>query len=65
MAKDNVKDLEEIPENAKSALDIRPVETIDEVLALALEKPPVGIEVVKNLAAPKKRSSKNMTSTVN
>ncbi|KGQ43966.1 endopeptidase La [Gallibacterium anatis] len=63
--KDNVKDLEEIPENAKSALDIRPVETIDEVLALALEKPPVGIEVVKNLVAPKKRSSKNMTSTVN
>ncbi|MDK9561468.1 endopeptidase La [Gallibacterium anatis] len=63
--KDNVKDLEEIPENAKSALDIRPVETIDEVLALALEKPPVGIEVVKNLAAPKKRSSKNMISTVN
>ena len=63
--KDNVKDLEEIPENAKSALDIRPVETIDEVLALALEKPPVGIEVVKNLATPKKRSSKNMTSTVN
>ncbi|KGQ31528.1 DNA-binding protein [Gallibacterium genomosp. 2] len=63
--KDNVKDLEEIPENAKSTLDIRPVETIDEVLALALEKPPVGIEVVKNLAAPKKRSSKNMTSTVN
>ncbi|AEC18199.1 DNA-binding ATP-dependent protease La [Gallibacterium anatis UMN179] len=63
--KDNVKDLEEIPENAKSALDIRPVETIDEVLALALEKPPVGIEVVKNLADPKKRSSKNMTSTVN
>ncbi len=63
--KDNVKDLEEIPENAKSALDIRPVETIDEVLALALEKPPVGIEVVKNLAAPRKRSSKNMTSTVN
>lgn len=63
--KDNVKDLEEIPENAKSALDIRSVETIDEVLALALEKPPVGIEVVKNLAAPKKRSSKNMTSTVN
>lgn len=63
--KDNVKDLEEIPENAKSALDIRPVETIDEVLALALEKPPVGIEVVKNLAAPKKRSSKNITSTVN
>ena len=63
--KDNVKDLEEIPENAKSALDIRPVETIDEVLALALEKPPVGIEVMKNLAAPKKRSSKNMTSTVN
>ncbi|OBW95264.1 DNA-binding protein [Gallibacterium salpingitidis] len=63
--KDNVKDLEEIPENAKAALDIRPVETIDEVLALALEKPPVGIEVIKDLAKPKKRTTKSVTSTVN
>ncbi|WKT00431.1 endopeptidase La [Gallibacterium salpingitidis] len=63
--KDNVKDLEEIPENAKAALDICPVETIDEVLALALEKPPVGIEVIKDLAKPKKRTTKSVTSTVN
>ncbi len=35
--KENVKDLEEIPENAKASLTICPVETIDEVLALALQ----------------------------
>lgn len=63
--KDNVKDLEEIPENAKAALEICSVETIDEVLALALENPTVGIEVVKDLAKPKKRTTKNLTSTVN
>ncbi|QGM80885.1 endopeptidase La [Otariodibacter oris] len=44
--KENEKDLEEIPENAKQALDIHPVETIDEVLAIALENPPAGIDVV-------------------
>ncbi|WP_301098390.1 endopeptidase La [Otariodibacter sp.] len=43
--KDNEKDLEEIPENAKQALDIHPVETIDEVLAIALENPPAGIDI--------------------
>lgn len=45
--KDNVKDLEEIPENAKQNLDIHPVETIDEVLTIALENPPTGVEFVK------------------
>ncbi|WGE32671.1 endopeptidase La [Actinobacillus genomosp. 2] len=44
--KDNEKDLEEIPENAKAALTIHAVETIDEVLAIALENPPMGIEVI-------------------
>lgn len=44
--KENEKDLEEIPENAKAALDIHAVETIDEVLALALENPPMGIEIL-------------------
>ncbi|QNS14928.1 endopeptidase La [Mannheimia bovis] len=44
--KENEKDLEEIPENAKAALKIHPVETIDEVLAIALENPPMGIEVL-------------------
>ena len=38
--KDNVKDLEEIPDNVKENLAIHAVETIDEVLGLALENPP-------------------------
>ena len=45
--KDNVKDLEEIPENAKRDLSIHAVETIDEVLTIALENPPTGVEFVK------------------
>ena len=45
--KENVKDLEEIPENVKQNLAIHAVETIDEVLGLALENPPEGIEFVK------------------
>ncbi len=44
--KENVKDLEEIPENAKEALTIYPVENIDEVLGLALQNPPTGVEFV-------------------
>ncbi|MCF7521470.1 endopeptidase La [Neisseria sp. ZJ106] len=37
---DNVKDLEEIPENVKTGLTIHPVKWIDEVLALGLESQP-------------------------
>ncbi|GMV48255.1 MAG: Lon protease [Pseudomonadota bacterium] len=37
---ENVKDLQEIPENAKGRLDIVPVKWIDQVLELALEKAP-------------------------
>ncbi len=37
--KGNVKDLDDIPVEAKEKLRIRPVETIDEVLAAALAKP--------------------------
>ncbi|MBU6257563.1 MAG: endopeptidase La [Burkholderiales bacterium] len=37
---DNVKDLQEIPENAKNNLEIRPVRWIDQVLEIALERPP-------------------------
>lgn len=51
--KENVKDLEEIPENVKQNLAIHAVETIDEVLSLALENPPEGIEFVKVEAKPK------------
>lgn len=70
--KDNVKDLEEIPENAKNALTIIPAETIDEVLTVALENPPEGVEFIKaaplaKVKAPKARKpvSKRSTSTVN
>ena len=37
---DNVKDLNEIPENIKNRLDIHPVKWIDQVLDLALESKP-------------------------
>jgi ATP-dependent Lon protease len=36
--KENVKDLKEIPENVTRGLDIRPVQWIDEVLAVALHE---------------------------
>lgn len=38
--KDNVPDLKEIPDNIQSALEIKPVKWIDEVLALALTRHP-------------------------
>jgi ATP-dependent Lon protease len=37
---DNVKDLQDIPENAKNNLEIVPVRWIDQVLAIALETAP-------------------------
>jgi ATP-dependent Lon protease len=41
---ENVKDLAEIPANAKEGLEIIPVSHVDEVLARALVEPPVPIE---------------------
>jgi ATP-dependent Lon protease len=41
---ENEKDLAEIPDNVKSALQIIPVSTMDEVLAKALVRQPVAIE---------------------
>jgi ATP-dependent Lon protease len=38
---DNEKDLAEIPDNIKQNLDIRPVKSIDEVLAVALQYMPI------------------------
>jgi len=43
---ENKRDLEEIPDNVIADLSIHPVKTIDEVLQLALERAPEGIEVV-------------------
>ena len=62
--KDNVKDLEEIPDNVKENLAIHAVETIDEVLALALENPPEGIEFVKVETKAKTPRRKAATKTV-
>jgi ATP-dependent Lon protease len=38
---ENVKDLQEIPDNVKSGLEIIPVKWIDKVLEIALERKPV------------------------
>ena len=43
---DNVRDLEEIPDNVKQDIEIHPVRWIDEVLDLALQEPPAGFAVV-------------------
>jgi ATP-dependent Lon protease len=42
--KENERDLPEIPDNVKKGLEIVPVSTVDEVLALALVKPLTAIE---------------------
>ncbi|HBC3415292.1 endopeptidase La [Vibrio parahaemolyticus] len=42
--KDNERDLEEIPENVIADLQVIPVQWIDEVLKVALERDPTGIE---------------------
>ncbi len=42
--KDNERDLEEIPENVIADLTVIPVQWIDEVLKVALERDPTGVE---------------------
>lgn len=58
---DNIRDLKEIPENVKTALEIRPVKWIEEVLEAALQEPLARVTVanpVKN-AAKSKKTEKN------
>lgn len=59
---DNVKDLEEIPDNVKEGLTIHPVKWIDEVLALGLESQPEpwqgALETVETAVAPKTKASR-------
>jgi len=43
--KDNERDLEEIPDNVIADLVVKPVQWIDEVLAVALEKDPSGMTI--------------------
>jgi ATP-dependent Lon protease len=47
---ENRKDLTEIPDNIKAALDIRPVRWIDQVLGMALERMPQPLEGVKAMS---------------
>ncbi len=63
---ENVKDLNEIPANIKSKLDIKPVKWIDQVLELALEckpeiLPPEIVNPVLPVAAPVKRTGRSST----
>jgi len=58
---ENEKDLTEIPENIKGSLDIKPVQWIDEVLAVALQYLPVPTEklaVDEQLAGDKDAAKK-------
>ncbi|MWN89149.1 endopeptidase La [Gilliamella sp. Pra-s65] len=64
---DNVKDLEDIPDNVKSEVDIHPVKWIDEVLSIALQNNPFGIEPMAKktkLKQPAKKSIKKLKSSV-
>lgn len=59
--KDNVKDLEEIPDNVKTGLNIHAVQWIDEVFEHGLERLPEPLLETpppEPLAAPKRRSRK-------
>ena len=58
---ENVKDLQEIPDNVKSGLEIVPVRWIDKVLEVALERKPVPLtdEEVAELAAAAAAAEKN------
>src|SRR3989442_656638 len=52
LPKDNEKDLPEVPEEVRNVLNINLVETIDEVIALALEEQPVETAVTVEATAP-------------
>ncbi|OCG69336.1 endopeptidase La [Gilliamella sp. Occ3-1] len=54
---DNVKDLEEIPVNVKSEVNIHPVKWIDEVLTIALQNNPFGIEPITKKTIKKLKNS--------
>ncbi len=49
---ENVRDLAEIPDNIKNKLEIIPVKWIDQVLELALERPPQGLPHDDTTPAP-------------
>ncbi len=58
---DNVRDLKDIPENIKHNLNIKPVQWIDEVLKIALIKPPQALSQ-KEIEAISERVSNSVLS---
>ncbi|GAB3354745.1 endopeptidase La [Giesbergeria sinuosa] len=64
---ENIKDLQEIPDNVKSGLEIVPVKWIDKVLEIALERQPVpltGEQVQAQVAAASKATTSAVAATV-
>ena len=64
---DNVKDLEEIPDNVKAEIDICPVKWIDEVITIALQNNPFGIELEEDKISLKhatKKATKQIKSKI-
>ncbi|MDX1796466.1 MAG: endopeptidase La, partial [Hydrogenovibrio sp.] len=65
---DNIRDLSEIPDEVKKGLDIHPVQWIDEVFKIALERMPdteqsainVDDEVIENIVANETTKRENM-----
>jgi ATP-dependent Lon protease len=55
---ENVKDLQDIPENVKNHLEIVPVRWIDRVLEVALEAAPQPLPEEEPAAAPAKEGTK-------
>ena len=52
LPKDNEKDLPEVPEEVRNAMTINLVETIDEVIALALVEQPTAVEIADETKTP-------------
>ena len=52
LPKDNEKDLPEVPEEVRNAMTINLVETIDEVIALALVEQPTTVEIADEAKTP-------------
>jgi ATP-dependent Lon protease len=52
LPKDNEKDLAEVPENLRSAMKLHFVDTMDQVLAIALEQPLPQVEIPAEASQP-------------
>ncbi|AVS70102.1 endopeptidase La [Paracidovorax avenae] len=64
---ENVKDLQEIPDNVKSGLEIIPVKWIDQVLEVALERKPIALteeEIAASITARENRQAQGSTDSV-